>query len=418
MLLAGGQGSRLGILTKKMAKPAIQFGGKYRIIDFTLSNCINSGIDTVGVVTQYQPLRLNEHIGIGIPWDLDKYNGGVTVLSPHIKGEKGAWFSGTANAVYQNIDFIQRYDPEYVLILSGDHVYKMDYSEMLSFHKENNCGITIAVLQVPMNETHRFGIMNVNEEDKIIEFQEKPKYAKSDLASMGVYVFDWKVLKDLLTEDHEIHEQSDFGKHIIPRALEKGMDVYAYRFQGYWKDVGTVETYWKANMELIEIVPIFNLYETNWKIYTENPMGSPVYVDGRGEIRTSIIGEGTEVQGSIYHSVLGSGVIIEEGAVVRDSIIMSNTRVKKNALVERAIISEDVTIGENTKIGIGDNITNEEWPNLYYSGISVIGERTNIPDYIEIGKNCVVYGQTFFQEYPQGKLESGRSLIHKDVMNA
>ena len=262
MLLAGGQGSRLGILTRKVAKPAVTYGGRFRIIDFPLSNCINSGVDTVGVLTQYQPLRLNQHIGIGIPWDLDKKNGGVTILAPHVKGgDSREWFMGTANAIYQNIDFIDSNNPEYVLILSGDHIYKMDYSQMLRFHKEKGAAATIAVLEVPMEEASRFGIMNTEDDDKIYEFEEKPKNPKSNLASMGIYIFTWSRLREALIEDNAIHADSDFGKHIIPKMLEEGQTLYAYRFRGYWKDVGTIESYWESNMELIKALPEFNLYE-------------------------------------------------------------------------------------------------------------------------------------------------------------
>ena len=272
LLLAGGQGSRLGILTKNTAKPAVRYGGKYRIIDFPLSNCINSGIDTVGVLTQYQPLMLNHHIGIGIPWDLDRKNGGVTMLSPHVKGgeEMGDWFMGTANAIYHNLDYIDRYNPEYVLILSGDHIYKMDYSKMLEFHKENNCTATIAVLEVPFEEAGRFGIMNTLDDDKIYEFEEKPANPKSNLASMGIYIFTWEKLRQALIDDNKVHANSDFGMHIIPKMLADGETLYAYRFDGYWKDVGTIESYWQANMELIKTVPEFNFYDSFWKIYTNS----------------------------------------------------------------------------------------------------------------------------------------------------
>ena len=262
MLLAGGQGSRLGVLTRKVAKPAVAYGGRYRIIDFPLSNCINSGVDTVGVLTQYQPLRLNQHIGIGIPWDLDKKNGGVTILAPHVKtGDSGEWFNGTANAIYQNIDFIDSNNPEYVLILSGDHIYKMDYSKMLAFHKAHNAAATIAVMEVPMEEANRFGIMNTEDGDKIYEFEEKPESPKSNLASMGIYIFTWDRLRDALIEDNSIHPDSDFGKHIIPKMLDEGQPMYAWRFNGYWKDVGTIQSYWESNMDLIRTLPEFNLYE-------------------------------------------------------------------------------------------------------------------------------------------------------------
>ena len=284
MLLAGGQGSRLGVLTRKVAKPAVAYGGRYRIIDFPLSNCINSGVDTVGVLTQYQPLRLNQHTGIGMPWELEKKNGGVTILAPHVKtGDSGEWFNGTANAIYQNIDFIDSNNPEYVLILSGDHIYKMDYSKMLAFHKAHNAAATIAVMEVPMEEANRFGIMNTEDGDKIYEFEEKPESPKSNLASMGIYIFTWDRLRDALIEDNSIHPDSDFGKHIIPKMLDEGQPMYAWRFDGYWKDVGTIQSYWESNMDLIRTLPEFNLYEDFWKIYTNSDHQAPVLGWKRGQ---------------------------------------------------------------------------------------------------------------------------------------
>lgn len=302
MLLAGGQGSRLGILTMDKAKPAVAFGGKYRIIDFPMSNCVNSGVDTVGVLTQYQPLTLNAHIGIGVPWDLDRVNGGVSILAPHMReGEIGSWYSGTANAIYQNIDYIDSCNPEYVLILSGDHIYKMDYAAMLKYHKENNADATIAVLEVPMEDASRFGIMNADENDKIYEFEEKPEHPKSNLASMGIYIFTWSNLRKALIEDEKIHPDSDFGKHIIPKMLGENQSLYAYRFKDYWKDVGTIESYWAANMELIKTLPEFNLYEDFWKIYTKSDYQPPQYTGDNASIKTSIVSEGAQIYGSIEH---------------------------------------------------------------------------------------------------------------------
>lgn len=341
MLLAGGQGSRLGILTADQAKPAVAFGGKYRIIDFPMSNCINSGVDTVGVLTQYEPLSLNQHIGIGIPWDLDRKNGGVTILAPHVKGgEEGEWYSGTANAIFQNIGYIDANDPEYVLILSGDHIYKMDYSKMLDFHKENNCDVTIAVLEVSMEEACRFGIMNADEKDKIYEFEEKPEHPKSNLASMGIYIFTWDKLREALIEDSKVHMDSDFGKHIIPSMLDKGMTLYAYRFRDYWKDVGTIESYWAANMELIKTLPEFNLYEDFWKIYTNSDHQPPQYTSATADVKTSLLSEGCEVYGSVENSVISSNVTIEEGAIVKGSIIMENCVIGKNTIIDRCIIED------------------------------------------------------------------------------
>lgn len=412
MLLAGGQGSRLGILTMDKAKPAVAFGGKYRIIDFPMSNCVNSGVDTVGVLTQYQPLTLNQHIGIGSPWDLDNKNGGVAILAPHMKeGERGEWYSGTANAIYQNIDYIDANDPEYVLILSGDHIYKMDYSAMLNFHKQNNCDVTIAVLEVTMEEASRFGIMNADENDKIYEFEEKPAEPKSNLASMGIYIFTWSKLREALIEDNKIHADSDFGKHIIPNMLNKGMTLYAYRFKDYWKDVGTIESYWAANMELIRTLPEFNLYENFWKIYTNTDFQPPQYTGPKGEVKTSIVSEGCQVYGKVEHSVISKDVVIEEGAVIKDSIIMEGCKIGKNTVLDRCIVDQKTVIGDNVKIGLGENIPNKQKPKIYNTGISVVGSDTVIPSDIEIGKNCVIYGVTTADDYVDNKLESGESVI-------
>jgi glucose-1-phosphate adenylyltransferase len=413
MLLAGGQGSRLGILTRNVAKPAVTFGGKYRIIDFPLSNCINSGVNTVGVLTQYQPLRLNQHIGIGIPWDLDRRTGGVTILAPHVKGggDFGEWFMGTANAIYQNIEYIDHNNPEYILILSGDHIYKMDYAKMLAFHKERCAAATIAVLEVPMEEASRFGIMNTKENDRVYEFEEKPQNPKSNLASMGIYIFTWSRLREALIEDSKIHPDSDFGKHIIPRMLEEGQSMYAYRFKGYWKDVGTIESYWQANMELIKMLPEFNLYEGFWKIYTNSDHQPPQYTAAGARISTSIVSEGSEIYGEVYNSVLGPDVIVKKGAVVRDSIIMEDTVIGENAYVERCIIDEGCDIGENVHMGVGENRANESKPNIYNTGITVVGDHTKIPPNVTIGKNCVLFGKTQPEDYPDGYLTSGKSII-------
>lgn len=415
MLLAGGQGSRLGILTKHVAKPAIAFGGKYKIIDFTLSNCINSGIDTVGVLTQYQPLRLNSHIGIGIPWDLDKNYGGVTILPPYVRQKSGEWYSGTANAVVQNLAFLDYYSPEYVLILSGDHIYKMDYERMLNAHINNHADATIAVLEVPIEDAHRFGIMNTDQNNRIVEFEEKPKEPKNNLASMGIYIFKWDILREALIKVNTCNENSDFGKHVIPYILDKGMNLYAYKFEGYWKDVGTLEAYWQANMELINLVPEFNLYEEFWKIYTKNEIQPPQYISSDAYIEKCIIGEGTEINGKVYNSVIGSNVYIGEGTVIKDSIIMSDTVIKDNCLIDKSIISEESIIGDNVQVGVGENIVSKEAPHLYYSGISVIGEKTIVPDNIVIGKNCDLYGTLTSEDFINNTLESGESMIRGEV---
>ncbi|MBR1597794.1 MAG: glucose-1-phosphate adenylyltransferase [Lachnospiraceae bacterium] len=410
MLLAGGQGSRLGVLTSKLAKPAVAFGGKYKIIDFPLSNCINSGIDTVGVLTQYRPLRLNQHIGIGIPWDLDRSIGGVTVLPPYEKSENSQWYTGTANAIYQNIEYINYYNPEYVLILSGDHIYKMDYEVMLDHHKSMGADITLATYEVPMEEASRFGVVITDEEGVISEFEEKPEKPRSNKASMGIYIFKWSVLKDALEELKDV-PSCDFGKHIIPHCHEHGSKVVAYDFKGYWKDVGTLGSYWEANMELVDIIPEFNLYEEFWRIYTKSDILPPQYIDEAGKVTESIVGEGTEVYGEVSHCVIGSGVTIGKGAVVKDSIIMNGTVIGEGCVVDKAIIAENVEVGANCDLGVGEEAPNEKKPNIYSFGLVTIGENSIIPEGVKIGKNTAIFGPTDKSEYPDGLLKSGSSLI-------
>lgn len=410
MLLAGGQGSRLGVLTSKVAKPAVAFGGKYRIIDFPLSNCINSGVDTVGVLTQYQPLRLNTHIGIGIPWDLDRNIGGVTVLPPYEKSSNSEWYTGTANAIYQNLEYMESFNPDYVLILSGDHIYKMDYEQMLDFHKENGSEVTIAVMPVPMEEASRFGIMITDENKRITEFEEKPEHPRSNLASMGIYIFNWKTLKEALIAKAE-QPALDFGKHVIPYCHENGAPLFAYEFTGYWKDVGTLSSYWKANMELIDIVPEFNLYEEYWKIYTKSEIQPPQYFSGDSVVERSIIGEGTDIYGEVYNSVIGCGVTIGKGTVVRDSIIMNQTRIGDNCELNKAIIAENVEIGKNVKLGVGEEAENETAPHIYNQGIVTVGEKSVIPDGVSVGKNTVISGITKAADYENCYLASGKTLI-------
>ncbi|MCR4754132.1 MAG: glucose-1-phosphate adenylyltransferase [Lachnospiraceae bacterium] len=410
MLLAGGQGSRLGVLTSKVAKPAVSFGGKYRIIDFPLSNCINSGVDTVGVLTQYQPLRLNTHIGIGIPWDLDRNIGGVTVLPPYEKIGNTDWYTGTANAIYQNIDYIDSFNPDYVLILSGDHIYKMDYEVMLDFHKQNKADCTIAVMPVPMEEAKRFGIMITDENRKITDFEEKPENPRSNLASMGIYIFNWETLREALVEKAQV-PNLDFGKHVIPYCHEKGSPMYAYEFNGYWKDVGTLNSYWEANMELIDIVPEFNLYEEYWKIYTRSEALPPQYYAPGSVIDRSIVGEGTDIYGQIYNSVIGCGVTIGKGTVIRDSIIMNNTVIGDNCELNKAIVAENVTIGDNSRFGIGDEAENETDPHIYNHGLVCVGERSVIPAGITVGKNACIFGVTDDSDYEGKALPSGKTLI-------
>ena len=353
MLLAGGQGSRLYALTSKVAKPAVPFGGKYRIIDFPLSNCVNSGIDTVGVLTQYQPLELNSYIGSGQPWDLDRSDGGVHILPPYVRsGAAGTWYKGTANAIYQNIGFLELYDPDYVLILSGDHIYKMDYSAMLDYHKKQQAACTIAVLQVPMEEAGRFGIMNVREDDSIYEFEEKPKHPKSDLASMGIYIFTWSKLKEyLLADEADPESKNDFGGNIIPNMLSAGEKMAAYRFSGYWKDVGTIDSLWDANMDLLSREGGMDLYDSEWPIYARSPIKPPHVTGDHAVIEDSMLTAGSRVEGTVHHSVLFHSVTVEEGAVVEDSILMPGTTVGAGAQVRCAIVAENAAIGAGATVG-------------------------------------------------------------------
>lgn len=410
MLLAGGQGSRLGVLTQKVAKPAVSFGGKYRIIDFPLSNCINSGVDTVGVLTQYQPLRLNAHIGIGIPWDLDRNVGGVTLLAPYESAKGSDWYSGTANAIYQNIEYIDSYNPDYVLILSGDHIYKMDYEVMLDYHKANKADVTIAVMPVPIEEASRFGIMITDEMNRITDFEEKPAVPRSNLASMGIYIFSWPVLKDALLKLREVPE-CDFGKHVIPYCRDKGQRLFAYEFTGYWKDVGTLSSYWEANMELIDIIPEFNLYEEYWRIFTKSDIIPPQYIAEHAHIERSILGEGCEIYGSVYNSVIGAGVIIEEGAEVRDSIIMRESVIKAGAKINKAILAQSVEIGANCVLGVGEYHDSCYDTRVYNSDLVTVGEKSVIPDGIQIGKNTAIWGNTNAEDYPDGVLNSGGAIV-------
>ena len=411
MLLAGGQGSRLGVLTQKVAKPAVSFGGKYRIIDFPLSNCINSGIDTVGVLTQYQPLRLNAHIGIGIPWDLDRNVGGVTILSPYENSKGSDWYTGTANAIYQNLEYMENYNPEYVLILSGDHIYKMDYEVMLDYHKANKADITIASMPVPMEEASRFGIVITDENNRITEFEEKPEKPRSNLASMGIYIFKWEVLKEALIKLSD-EPGCDFGKHIIPYVHEKeGSRVFAYEYNGYWKDFGTLSTYWEANMDLIDIIPEFNLYEEYWRIFTKSDIIPPQYLAGTSNVEKSIIGEGASIYGSVINSVIGAGVTVEAGAVVKDSIIMTGTVIGENSYLEKAIVAEYSIIGKNCRIGEGEYRESLYDPKVYNCEIAVIGEKTTVPDGVKIGKNTAIMGETLSGDYENGELQSGGYVI-------
>ena len=375
MLLAGGQGSRLYVLTENTAKPAVPFGGKYRIIDYSLSNCVNSGIDTVGILTQYQPLELNDYIGNGQPWDLNRNFGGVHVLPPYMKTKDNSWYKGTANAIYQNIHFIDRYNPEYVLILSGDHIYKMDYSKMLSFHKEKNAECTIAVRTVPIEEASRMGIMSTDETDRITEFEEKPKVPKSNLASMGVYIFTWKTLRQYLIDDeNDVTSSNDFGKNVIPALLNDGRGLYAYTFDGYWRDVGTLDSLWQANMDLLDPSHPINVNAPKkFKIYSRNYAQPPSNIVKGSVVKNSHIAEGCMIKGRVENSIISTGCYIEEGAVVTDTVIMPNSVIKSGATVEYAIVGERCTVGKGAHVG-AEKTDSPEW------GVAVVGSDKTVPD--------------------------------------
>ena len=387
MLLAGGQGSRLHALTSHVAKPAVPFGGKYRIIDFPLSNCVNSGIDTVGVLTQYRPLELNAYLGNGQPWDLDRSDGGVHILPPYMReGEKGTWYKGTANAIYQNMGFIELYDPEYVLILSGDHIYKMDYSKMLAHHKAVGAACTISVLEVTLEEATRFGIMNVDEHDTVYEFEEKPKKPKSNLASMGIYIFTWKKLKQYLMADEADEKSSnDFGKNIIPSMLNAGEKLVAYRFKGYWKDVGTIDSLWDANMDMLAPERGLDLYDTEWPIFSRTPTKPPLFTGPNAKISHSMITGGCDVNGTVENSVLFHSVTVEEGAKVSYSILMPGSVVKTGAVVEYAIVAENTVIGRNARVGAPPTADNQaDW------GIAVVAQNLKVGDNATISPKAMI----------------------------
>ncbi|MBO5184933.1 MAG: glucose-1-phosphate adenylyltransferase [Clostridia bacterium] len=390
MLLAGGQGSRLGILTKNIAKPAVPYGGKYRIIDFPLSNCINSGIETVGVLTQYQPLELNDYIGNGSAWDLDRVRGGVHILSPYQQIKGTQWYKGTANAIYQNINFIDRYNPEYVAVLSGDHIYKMDYSKMLAYHKEKKAACTIAMLEVPWEEASRFGLMFVNDDGSISEFEEKPKNPKSNKASMGVYIFTWSVLRKYLIDDENNPSSgNDFGHDVIPAMHSAGERLFAYQFDGYWKDVGTIDSLWEANLDLLNPKVDLDLSDNSWKIYSKSTAAPPHFISDKAAVENSMIAEGCEIDGEVDYSILFSNVTVEKGATVRYSIVMPGTVIRSGALVEYSIVAENAVIDENAHVGndpVSMSNAYDDW------GIAVVGEK------VHIGKNAAVAAKTMVDE--------------------
>ena len=391
MLLAGGQGSRLGELTKSMAKPAVPFGGKYRIIDFPLSNCVNSGIDTVGVLTQYEPMELNAYIGTGQPWDLDRNNGGVFVLPPYVSSSSERWYAGTADAIYQNMTFIERFDPDYVLILSGDHIYKMDYAKMLKYHESKAADATIAVLTVPMEEASRFGIMNTDDDGAIIEFEEKPKQPKSNKASMGIYIFNRSVLKEYLSADEkDPNSDNDFGKNIIPGMIRDGKRMYAWDFEGYWKDVGTISSLLEANMDLLGSEPKFNLYDKEWRIYSKSTGMPPHYAAEHAKAEDSIITEGCYVDGEVRHSVLFSGVNVGTNAVIEDSVIMPNAVIGAGAVIKKAIIGEGAVIGENAEVGCDKLPSDPDYETKLTGDITLISGSVAVESGARVPKGMVV----------------------------
>ncbi len=410
MLLAGGQGSRLGVLTAKGAKPAVAFGGKYRIIDFPLSNCVNSGVDTVGVLTQYRPLRLNAHIGIGIPWDLDKRTGGVAVLPPYEKSSDSEWYTGTANAIYQNLEYMEAYHPDYVLILSGDHIYKMDYGEMLECHIRAKAEVTIASMPVSWEEASRFGILVTDEQKQITAFEEMPEYPRSNLASMGIYIFNWSTLKEALLQLKDV-PGCDFGKHIIPYCFEKQQKMVTYEFHGYWKDVGTLSSYWEANMGLIDLVPEFDLYEEYWKIYTRADALPPQYMAPTAKAERCIIGEGSRIYGSVQHSVLSANVEVGEGSLIQDSILMQGVKIGKNVRIYKAILAENTQVEDGAVIGEGEFAESKLDKRVYNSDLVTIDENSYIPAGVSLGKNTVISGHTTQEDYPNGRLEDGGFII-------
>jgi len=411
LILAGGAGTRLDILSKHRAKPAAPFGGKYRIIDFALSNCINSDIYTVGILTQYLPRSLSEHIGIGKPWDLDRRFGGITILPPYQR-QSGKWYEGTANAVYQNLNYISDQKSHYILILAGDHVYKMNYQNMIREHEKNNADITIATKDVDISIAHQFGIIETNESGRVVGFEEKPSEPRSNLASMGIYIFNYNVLKDLMLSECGLKGGSDFGKHIIPKAIED-YKVQAYNFNSYWRDVGTLDEYWKANLELISEKAPIDIYEEVFNIYTKSEERAPGKILGNGSVKNALISNGCIIKGYVENSVLSPGVIVEEGVVIKDSIIFTDTIIKKNTYIEKTIIDKKVRIGANCKIGMGDNLNpNKEIPSKLYTGLNLIGKFAIIPDETFIERNCRILSKVSLEDFGKKRIIKSGESIH------
>ncbi len=413
IILAGGQGERLSILSQKRAKPAVPFAGKYRIIDFALSNCVNSGLDDVLVLTQYRPLSLHDHIGVGKPWDLDRLHGGVRLVSPYLGRKDADWYRGTADAVYQNINELIAYDCDTVLILGGDHIYKMDYRPMIDLHLSKEADVTVGVMRIPIEEAHRFGIVTADDESRVVDFQEKPKQPKSNLVSMGIYVFKKDVLIDRLLKDAALSDsQHDFGHNIMPDMLAGGDRVFAYAFTDYWRDVGTVHSYWEANMELLDSPPAVNLYERDWVIYTKSEERPPARISSTARVERSMISHGCQIKGEVSHSVLSPGVIVEEGAIVRDSIIMFDTFIGRNTVIDRAVIDKEVVIGADSVIGQGnDNIPNKAEPQRLNTGITLIGKRAILPSGIHVGRNVKIGTDVRPEDFEGSELASGETVL-------
>jgi glucose-1-phosphate adenylyltransferase len=413
IILAGGQGERLSIFSEKRAKPAVPFAGKYRIIDFALSNCVNSNLFDVLVLTQYRPLSLHDHIGNGKPWDLDRLHGGVRMVSPYLGRKDSDWYKGTADAVYQNINELIETNAQYVLILGGDHIYKMDYRPMIDLHISKGADATVGVMRIPIEEAHRFGIVATDEEGRVNEFQEKPKQPKSNQVSMGIYVFNKDFLIERLTEDAENPtSKHDFGHNIMPGMLDDGLKLYAYTFEGYWRDVGTVQSYWEANMELLEETPELDLFERSWVIYTRSEERPSATIGTEAKVERSFISHGCQVHGQVIHSVLSPGVIVEEGAVVRDSIVMVDTVIGKDSVIDRAVIDKEVIIGPNSIIGQGeDNIPNKVEPHKLNTGLSIIGKRSQLPEGLKIGRNVKIGTDLKPADFTSLELESGETVV-------
>lgn len=408
LILAGGRGSRLDILSEHRAKPSVPFAGKYRLIDFVLSNCVNSGIFNVGVLTQYLPLSLNDHIGIGKPWDLDRKYGGITILQPYT-GKEGGWYKGTAHAIYQNMSYLRSQDPEYVLILSGDHLYKMNYDKMVEDHIDRNADLTIAAQRVPQEDASRFGILDTDKTGKITDFLEKPENPPNNLASMGIYVFTTDALIKALNK-YCSAEKSDFGHHVIPPMI-KNNDVYAYEYEGYWRDVGTLKSFWETNLSLTEPIPELNLYDEDWKIHTKSVEKPPVKFGPNSKTKNSLIANGAIINGIVENSVISPGVYIEENVVVRDSVIFNDTRIRKNTIIDKCLIDKEVDIGENCHIGFGNDQTpNDEKPELLFNGLNIVAKRAVIPDNVQIGRNCRVMSYTRKKDFEEKNIESGSTI--------